>query len=42
MLFAVAFNSTIIFINMVSTKAILDSFIFDFLLGVLTVIITVL
>ena len=42
MLFIVAFNSAIIFINIVGTKATLDSFIFDFLLGVLTVIVTVL
>ena len=42
MSFAVALNSATIFINIVGTKAILDSFIFDFLLGVLIVIITVL
>ena len=42
MLFTVALNSTIIFINMVGTKAVLNSFIFNFLLGVLIVIITIL
>ena len=42
MSFIVALNSTTIFINIVGTKAILDNFIFDFPLGVLTVIITVL
>ena len=42
MSFAVALDSTIIFINIVGTKATLDSFIFDFLLGILTVIITIL
>ena len=41
MLFAVALNSTIIFVNMVGTKATSDSFIFDFPLGVLIVIITI-
>ena len=38
----VALNNTTIFVNMVSTKAILDSFIFSFPLGVLIVIITIL
>ena len=42
MSFTVALDSTTIFINMVGTKAILDSFIFDFLLGILIVIITIL
>ena len=42
MSFAVALNSTTIFINIVGTKAILNSFIFNFPLGVSTVIITVL
>ena len=42
MLFAVALDSATIFINIVGTKAILDSFIFDFPLGISTVIITVL
>ena len=37
----VALDSATIFINMVGTKAILNSFIFDFLLGVLIVIITI-
>ena len=38
---SVALKSAIIFINMVSTSAIWDSFIFDFPVGVLTVIVTV-
>ena len=38
----VAFNNAIIFVNMVGTKAILNSFIFNFLVGVLMVIVTVL
>ena len=42
MSFTVALDSVIIFVNMVSTKATLNSFIFDFLLGVLIVIITIL
>ena len=42
MSFAVALDSAIIFINIVSTKATSDSFIFDFPLGILTVIITIL
>ena len=42
MLFIVALNNATIFINIVGTKAILNSFIFSFPLGVLTVIITVL
>ena len=42
MSFTVAFNSAIIFMNMVGIKAILDSFIFNFPLGILTVIVTVL
>ena len=42
MLFAVALDSATIFINIVGTKAILNSFIFNFPLGVLIVIITIL
>jgi hypothetical protein len=42
MSFIVALDSTTIFINMVGTKAILNSFIFDFPLSILIVIVTVL
>ena len=42
MLFTVAFNNTIIFINIVGTKATLNSFIFNFPLGILIVIVTIL
>ena len=42
MSFAVALDSATIFINMVGTKATLNSFIFDFLLGILIVIVTIL
>ena len=38
---AVALDSATIFINMVGTNAIWDSFIFDFPVGVSTVIVTV-
>jgi len=41
MLFLVALNSATIFINIVGTSTIWDSFIFDFLVGVLTVIVTI-
>ena len=41
MSFTVALNSTTIFINIVGTKATLNSFIFDFPLGVLIVIVTI-
>ena len=37
----VALKSTIIFINIVDTSAIWDSFIFDFLVSVLTIMVTV-
>ena len=42
MSFTVALNSTTILINIVGTKATLDSFIFSFLLSVLIVIVIVL
>ena len=42
MSFVVALDSATIFVNMVGTKAILDSFIFNFPLGILIVIVTVL
>ena len=37
----VALKSAIIFINIVGTSAIWDSFIFNFLVGVLIVIVTI-
>jgi len=36
-----ALKSAIIFVNIVGTSAIWDSFIFDFLVGVLIVIVTI-
>ena len=41
MLLLVALNSAIIFIKMVSARAIWDSFNFNFLVGILTVIVTI-
>jgi len=41
MLFLVALKSAIIFMNIVGTSAIWDSFIFDFPVGVLTVMVTI-
>jgi len=38
---SVALDSATIFINMVGTSATWDSFIFDFPVGILTVIVTV-
>ena len=41
MSFSVALNSATIFVNIVGTSAIWDSFIFSFLVGVLIVMVTV-
>ena len=41
MLLLVALKSAIIFINIVGTSAIWDSFIFNFLVGILIVMVTI-